>query len=127
MSDGRKRLSGAEYKKKAKMKKEEQEQIIRKTIKIDSFFKSGSSDEISETSTTCTVTIWSGKDETDFNSAAQSSVEQSTLNKNDNYVLGEEKSSISNSSLKIEDASQTQGLNDDQVQTTVNINKDPAL
>lgn len=38
MGDGRKRLSGAEYKKKAKMKKEEQEQVIRKTIKIDIFF-----------------------------------------------------------------------------------------
>ncbi|KAK9885985.1 hypothetical protein WA026_014771 [Henosepilachna vigintioctopunctata] len=113
-------------KKKALMKKK-QEQIIRKTIEIDSFFKSGSSDETSKTSTTCTVTIQSGKNETDFNFAAQLSDEQSTLNRNDNYVLGEDKSSISNTSLKIEDESQTQGLNNDQVQTPVNINKDPAL
>lgn len=87
MSDGRKRLSGAEYKKKAKMKKE-QEQVIRKTIKIDSLFNSGSGSSVETpgTSSKCTDTIPSGKDETDLNSVAQeqqqSSVEQFSFEKN---------------------------------------------
>lgn len=133
MGDGRKRLSGAEYKKKAKMKKEEQEQVIRKTIKIDNFFKSGSGSSIERpgTSTTCTDTIQSGKDEMDLNSAAQqqqqSSVEQSSFEKTDIYVFDEEAVEESSISIKIEDASQNQTLSNDQVQTTVNLNKDPAL
>jgi hypothetical protein len=58
MSDGRKRLSGAVYRKNAKMKKEEQEQVISKTMKIDSFLKSGRRSRIvrSGTSTTCSDT-----------------------------------------------------------------------
>lgn len=132
MSDGRKRLSGAEYKKKAKMKKEEQDEIIRKTIKIDSFFKSGSgsSGEKPGSSTTCTVTIKSRKDETDLNSAVQqqqSSVEQSTFEKTDIYVYDREAIEESSISITTEDASQNQTSSNDQVQTTVNLNKDPAL
>ncbi|CAH1103040.1 unnamed protein product [Psylliodes chrysocephalus] len=97
MSDGRKRLSGAEYKKKAKIKKEEQEQIIRKPTKIDSFFKNENCIEKSGTST-----MQSGKDETDFKSAAHlSSVELSTKEKVDDCVLDDECS-------KIEDASRTE-------------------
>lgn len=116
MSDGRKRLSGAEYKKKAKIKKEEQEQIIRKTTKIDSFFKNENCIEKSGTST-----MQSGKDETDFKSAAHlSSVELSTKEKVDDCVLDDECS-------KIEDASRTESLNDGRMQTTEDQNKDPAL
>nr|CAD7429068.1 unnamed protein product [Timema monikensis] len=135
MSDGRKRLSGAECKKKAKIKKEEQDQVIRKMIKIDSFFKSGRGTSVERpgTSTTCTDTIQSGQDETDLNSATQqqqSSVEQSIFEKTDIYVFDEEVAEESSISIKIEDASQIQMLSNDQVQTsetTVNINKDPAL
>nr|CAD7606379.1 unnamed protein product [Timema genevievae] len=123
MSDGRKRLCGAEYKKKAKLKKEEQKQIIHKTIKIDSFFKSGSGSSVERpgTSTTCIDTIQSGKDETDLNSAAQqqqSSVEQSTFEKTDIYVFDEEAVEESSISIKIEDTSQNQTLSNDQVQTS---------
>lgn len=39
MSDGRKRLSGAEYKKRALQNAEKQRCIVEKTIKIDSFLK----------------------------------------------------------------------------------------
>ncbi|CAH1113738.1 unnamed protein product [Psylliodes chrysocephalus] len=45
MSDGRKRLSGAEYRKKAKIKKDEQEHALQKTRKIEAFFKSENSSE----------------------------------------------------------------------------------
>lgn len=45
MSDGRKRLSGAEYRKKAKIKKDEQEHALQKTRKIDAFFKRENSSE----------------------------------------------------------------------------------
>lgn len=41
MSDGRKRLSGSEYRKRAKLKTKEQEQVLNKTLKIENFFKSG--------------------------------------------------------------------------------------
>lgn len=40
MSDGRKRLSGAEYRKKSKLKKEEQQHALRTTMEIENFFKS---------------------------------------------------------------------------------------
>lgn len=42
MSDGRKRLSGAEYKKQAKKRQQEQERVILQTKKIDSIFSRGS-------------------------------------------------------------------------------------
>ncbi|KAG5887569.1 hypothetical protein JTB14_009977 [Gonioctena quinquepunctata] len=45
MSDGRKRLSGAEYRKKAKIKKDEQEHALQKTRKIEAFFKSENSND----------------------------------------------------------------------------------
>ncbi|GBP48576.1 hypothetical protein EVAR_38552_1 [Eumeta japonica] len=136
MSDGRKRLSGAEYKKKAKMKKEEQEQVIRKTIKMDSFLTSGSKSSVVRpgTSTTCTDTTQSKKNETDSNSAVRqrlSPVEQSASKKTDNYDFDNEaveESSIS-MSMTIEDPSPnpTSSTSNEQVLTTVNLNKDPAL
>lgn len=45
MSDGRKRLSGAEYKKRAKQKLEEQERILKQTKKLDVFFKASKESE----------------------------------------------------------------------------------
>ncbi|KAJ8953392.1 hypothetical protein NQ318_023509 [Aromia moschata] len=45
MSDGRKRLSGAEYRKKAKIKRDEQEHALQKTRKIEAFFKRENSSE----------------------------------------------------------------------------------
>lgn len=42
MSDGRKRLSGAEYKKRSKLKHEEQERVLKQTKKLDLFFKTSS-------------------------------------------------------------------------------------
>ncbi|XP_050511746.1 zinc finger MYM-type protein 1-like [Diabrotica virgifera virgifera] len=45
MSDGRKRLSGAEYRKNAKIKKDKQEHALQKTRKIEAFFKSENSNE----------------------------------------------------------------------------------
>ncbi|KAG5899014.1 hypothetical protein JTB14_000041 [Gonioctena quinquepunctata] len=45
MSDGRKRLSGDEYRKKAKIKKDEQEHALQKTRKIEAFFKSENSND----------------------------------------------------------------------------------
>lgn len=38
MSDGRKRLSGAEYKKRAKLKLQEQGRVLKQTKKVDLFF-----------------------------------------------------------------------------------------
>ena len=35
MSDGKKQLSGAEYRKRAEIKKEEQKEVIRQTVKIE--------------------------------------------------------------------------------------------
>lgn len=134
MSDRRKRLSGAEYKKKAKIKKEEQEQIIRKTIKMDSFLTSGSKSSVVRpgTSTTCTDTIQSKKNETDLNSVAQqqlSPVEQSAFEKTDDYDFDNEAVEESSISITIEDPSPnpTSSTSNDQVLTTVNLNKDPAL
>jgi hypothetical protein len=49
MSDGRKRLSGAEYRKKAKLKQNEQQHALQKTRKIESFFKSDNNKETQET------------------------------------------------------------------------------
>ncbi|KAF2905479.1 hypothetical protein ILUMI_00699 [Ignelater luminosus] len=70
------------------------------------------------------------KDETDLNSAAQqqqSSVEQSTFEKTDIYVFDKKAVEESSISITVEDASQNQTLSNYQVQTTVNLNKDPAL
>lgn len=39
MSDNRKRLSGAEYKKRSKLKLQEQERVVKQTKKLDLFFK----------------------------------------------------------------------------------------
>ncbi|KAG8270713.1 hypothetical protein J6590_079057 [Homalodisca vitripennis] len=46
MSDGRKRLSGAEYKKRAKKKLEEQEHVLKQTKRLDLFFKTPGEQEI---------------------------------------------------------------------------------
>ncbi|CAG9793031.1 unnamed protein product [Diatraea saccharalis] len=64
-------------------------------MKIFSFLKSvrGSSIVRPGTSTTCSDTLQSERDETDFNSAAQKqleSVEQSALEKTDMYVCDKE-------------------------------------
>lgn len=45
MSNGRKRLSGAEYRKKAKIKKDKHEHALQKTRKLEAFFKSENSGE----------------------------------------------------------------------------------
>ncbi|KAG5882609.1 hypothetical protein JTB14_007758 [Gonioctena quinquepunctata] len=45
MSDGRKRLSGAEYRKKAKIEKDEQEHALQKTRRIEAFLKSENSND----------------------------------------------------------------------------------
>lgn len=116
------------------MKKEEQEQVIAKTTKIGSFLKSvrGNSIVRPGTSTTCSDTLQSEKDETDFNSAAQQqlgSVEQSAFEKTDMYVFDKEAVEESSICITVEDASQyhTSSTRNDQVQTTVSLNKDPAL
>ncbi|KAG8336757.1 hypothetical protein J6590_038305 [Homalodisca vitripennis] len=46
ISDGRKRLSGAEYKKRAKKKLEEQERVLKQTKRLDLFFKTPGEQEI---------------------------------------------------------------------------------
>ncbi|KAF5273441.1 hypothetical protein FQA39_LY07458 [Lamprigera yunnana] len=107
------------------MKKGEQEQIIRKTIKIDSFLTSGSKSSVVRpgTSTTCTDTIQSKKNETDLNTVAQqqlSLLEQSAFEKTDNYVFANEAVEESSISITIEDASPNQmsSTSNDQVLTT---------
>lgn len=87
MSDGSKRRDGAEYKKKARIKKEEQEQVIRKLIKIDSLLKNISRISVDkpEFLIICTDTLQYGKYERDLNFSTQQrqqlSVEQSSLKK----------------------------------------------
>jgi hypothetical protein len=78
------------------------------------------------------VTLQSEKDETDFNSAAQQLgfvIEQSAFEKTDMYVFDKEAAEESSISITIEDASlyHMSSTSNDQVQTTVNLNKDPAL
>lgn len=121
--------------KKAKMKKEEQEQVIRKTIKMDSFLTSGSKSSVVRpgTSTTCTDTTPSKKNETDSNSVAQqqlSPVEQSASKKTDIYDFDNEaveESSIMSMTIEDPSPNPTSSTSNEQVLTTVNLNKDPAL
>ncbi|GBP64565.1 Zinc finger MYM-type protein 1 [Eumeta japonica] len=116
------------------MKKEEQEQVIRKTIKMDSFLTSGSKSSVVRpgTSTTCTDTTQSKKNETDSNSAARqqlSPVEQSA-SKKDNYDFDNEaveESSITSMTIEDPSPNPTSSTSNEQVLTTVNLNKDPAL
>lgn len=49
--DGRKRLSGFQYKKQAEAKRQKEEDDVRKSMKIDSFFKSKASPSIASAST----------------------------------------------------------------------------
>nr|XP_036232547.1 uncharacterized protein LOC106622102 [Bactrocera oleae] len=75
MNDGKKRLSGAEYRKRAEIRKEEQKEIIRQTVKIYNFLRNESKSIIlsAETSNISPNTIQS-EDETDTYSAACDSV-----------------------------------------------------
>lgn len=54
MSDGRKRLSGSQYRKSAKVKKEKEDEVIRKSRKVESYFHKVDSD-VSEPNELSTV------------------------------------------------------------------------
>nr|CAD7400488.1 unnamed protein product [Timema cristinae] len=126
----RKRLSGAEYKKKVKMKKEEQEQVIRKTIKIDSILKVEVEVEVVLKDQELQQHALIQYNLEKVAQQQQSPVEQPAFEKTYIYVFDEEAVEESSISARIEDASQNQTLSNDQVQTsetTVNLNKDPAL
>jgi hypothetical protein len=130
MSDGRKRLSGAEYRKKAKLKQNEQQHALQKTRKIESFFKSDNNKETQETLSVAQkssgTTSITKEDQHGQGTGSPIQSDQSCLVKSarpfDNEIPS---TSGSNLMLGSEEVPQVRKATEIQVPTK--LNKDPAL